>query len=30
VVFDKALNDEDNQRLIQQAIERLKQVHRSS
>jgi len=26
-VFGKALNGEDNQRLIQQAIERLKQVH---
>jgi F-type H+-transporting ATPase subunit b len=30
VVFDKALNDQDNQRLIQQAVERLKQVHQSS
>jgi F-type H+-transporting ATPase subunit b len=26
-VFGKVLNDEDNQRLIQQAIDRLKQVH---
>jgi F-type H+-transporting ATPase subunit b len=29
-VFDKALNDEDNQRLIRQAIEQLKQAHQSS
>jgi F-type H+-transporting ATPase subunit b len=26
-VFGKVLNDDDNQRLIQQAVERLKQVH---
>jgi len=28
-VFGKALNDEDNKRLISQAIERLKQAHRN-
>ncbi len=28
-VFGKALNDEDNRRLISQAIERLKQAHRN-
>ncbi len=29
-VFSKALTDEDNRRLIQQAIERLKQAHRGT
>jgi F-type H+-transporting ATPase subunit b len=29
-VFGKALTDEDNQRLIQQAVERLKQAHRGT
>jgi hypothetical protein len=26
-VFSKTMDDQDNQRLIQQAIERLRQVH---